>query len=212
MKRLIAAVKSIHLRKVLAIFFAGFLVFLTTACSGAQAKGSMNAMGDRQSNSPEQGIPGHRSERYEGGMNGFSDVDPRMKNTGSVSAKAKGLVDNAERNVIDQSQDIGTNTKRILDKKGENVKHLGQNAKEDSQSFGRRVERTADQLDDVTSGRGNFSRGAERAGNAIQDNTRGVARGAERATSNMKDNTASAGRNIVDNVKQAADSVQSLAD
>lgn len=194
MKRLISALKKIRLSQVLAVFLAGVLMLSTAACSGgAQARESVGGQ-NRDSNSSAQGIPGHRQQNYKGGMNGYSDVDARY-NKGvqtKSAAQAKGLVDNAERNVIDQTDDVGTNTKRILDKKGENLDQLGDNFKRDNRSFDRKADRVTNNL--------------QNQADSIRDDAKSASRSARQATENIKDNTQGAGRDLAGKAKQAVDS------
>lgn len=204
MKKLISAIRNIRMSQVLAVCLAGFLMFFSTACSGsAQAKDSAGFQ--RSSNSPEQGISGHRQQSYKGGMNGYSDVDARY-NKGTqdrTATQAKGLVDNAERNVIDQTDDVGTNTRRILDKKGENAENFGQNVKQDTRALGRKTEGTAEELGDAAArGQRNLRRNLEKAGDNVSDRAEEMS---DRATNATRD----AGERVVGNVKQAADSAAS---
>jgi len=60
-------------------------------------------------------------------MNEFSDVDPRAKKPERLRQTRQASQENAERNVIDQTSNVGENTKRILDKKGENAEDFGKN-------------------------------------------------------------------------------------
>jgi len=222
MKKLISAIRNIRMSQVLAVCLAGFLMFFSTACSGnAQAKDSAGYQ--RSSNSAEQGIPGHRQQNYKGGMNGYSDVDARYnKGTKDRSAtQAKGLVDNAERNVIDQTDDVGTNTRRILDKKGENAEHFGQNVKQDTRALGRKTEGTTEELSDAAErGQRNLRRNLQKAGDNVSDRaeemsdraasaTRDASRGAREAAENVSSNTRSAGEKVVDSVNRAADNAAS---
>lgn len=141
MKKLISTFKKLRLHRVFTVLLASAFLFVTTAC-GTNAAGLQSSM-PGESN---QGIPGHRAQSYQGGMNGYSNVDSRRVNTGDAVNKAKGLRDNAERNVIDLSDDVSTNTKRTLDKKGENLEHFGDNLRDSSRATARKTERTADQL------------------------------------------------------------------
>jgi len=187
MKRLISALKKVRLSQILAVFLAGVLMISTAACSGgAQARESSGPQG-RDSNSPAQGIPGHREQKYQGGMNGYSDTDTRY-NKGVQSrstSQAKGLVDNAERNVIDQTDDIGTNSKRILDKKGENLDQLGDNLKRDSKSFDKKADRVTSNVKDQA------------------DNIRDDAKSASKGLSKVAD------QDLVGNAKQAVNKTSS---
>jgi len=187
MKRLISVLKKIRLNQVLAMVLAGVLMLSTAACSGgAQARESSGGQG-RDSNSPAQGIPGHRQQNYQGGMNGYSDTDARYNKgvQAKSSAQAKGLVDNAERNVIDQTDDVGTNTKRILDKKGENLDQLGDNLKRDTKSFDKKADRVTSNV----------------KGQA--DNIRDDAKSAGKGLSKVTD------QDLVGNAKQAVDKTSS---
>lgn len=222
MKKLISALKNIRMSQVLAVCLAGFLMFFSTACSGsAQARESAGYQ--RSSNSPEQGIPGHRQQNFKGGMNGYSDVDARY-NKGTkdrTAAQTRGLVDNAERNVIDQTDDVGTNTRRILDKKGENAEHFGQNVKQDTRALGRKVEGTTEELSDAADrGQRNLGKNLQRAGDNVSDRaegmsdrassvTRDASRGAREAAENIGSNTRNAGEKVVGNVKRAAEDAAS---
>jgi hypothetical protein len=153
----------------------------------------------RDSNSPAQGIPGHRQQNYKGGMNGYSDVDARYNKgvQAKSAAQAKGLVDNAERNVIDQTDDVGTNTKRILDKKGENLDQLGDNLKRDNRSFDKKADRVTNNL--------------QNQADSIRDDAATASRGARQATEGLKNSTQGAGRDVAGKVKQAVDSATDAA-
>lgn len=183
MKRLISAIKKIRLSQVLAVFLAGVLMLSTAACSGsAQARDNVGGQ-SRDSNSSAQGIPGHRQQNYKGGMNGYSDVDARYNKgvQAKSAAQAKGLVDNAERNVIDQTDDVGTNTKRILDKKGENLDQFGSNLKQDTRSLDNKAGRTTSNLSDSAErGSRNLAGNTKRAADEVTQNTQHVL---EKATS-----------------------------
>jgi ElaB/YqjD/DUF883 family membrane-anchored ribosome-binding protein len=145
MNKVFTWLKKIRLAQVLTVFLAGVLLIVSTACNGAaNARGAGDTgliRGDRSSvkgdaSTLREEVPENAvTNKREGGMNNYSDIDPRM-DASKVGAKSRALVDKTERNVIDQTDDLGTNTKRILDKKGENLKHLGQNAKEDAAGFG----------------------------------------------------------------------------
>ncbi len=142
MNKLFSALRKIQIKQILTAFVLGTLLFVTQACSSVDAK------------SPDSG--------YQGGMNGYSDVDPRSKDAeAAANLKAKGLKDNAEVNEIDQTGSLGGNTRRTLDKKGENLKDLGRNVKE---SAGYAADKTQEKA-------GNFAEGTKRGIENIKDNT-----------------------------------------
>ena len=142
MKKIFSALRKIQIKQILTAFVLGALLFVTQACNSVDAK------------SPDSG--------YKGGMNGYSDVDPRSKDAeAAANTKAKGLKDNAEVNEIDQTGSLGGNTRRTLDKKGENLKDLGKNAKEDAGYAAEKAQEKA----------GNFAEGTKRGIENIKDNT-----------------------------------------
>jgi hypothetical protein len=142
MNKLFSALRKIQIKQILTAFVLGSLLFVSQACSSVDAK------------APDSG--------YQGGMNGYSDVDPRSKGAeAAANMKAKGLKDNAEVNVIDQSGSLGGNTRRTLDKKAENLKDLGENAKE---SAGYAADKAKESASD-------FAEGTKRGISNIKENT-----------------------------------------
>ncbi|MGB6295696.1 MAG: hypothetical protein WBF90_05855 [Rivularia sp. (in: cyanobacteria)] len=130
MKKIFSALRKIQIKQILSAFVLGTLLFVTQACSSVDAK------------APDSG--------YQGGMNQYSDVDPRSKGAeAAAKMKAKGLKDNAQVNEIDQTGSLGGNTRRTLDKKGENLKDLGKNVKE---SAGYAASEVQDSAEDFTEG------------------------------------------------------------
>lgn len=200
MKRLIAFVKALQFKQVLSFLFAGMLVLLSTACSPA-AQALLPGESD-------QGIPGHRSQQYEGGMNGYSDTDPRRSATDAAATKiqAKGLKDNAQRNVIDMTDDLKANTDRTLDKKAENLKQLGNNAKRDAKDFGNKVDDATDDLQDtskavkenVRSAGKEYSKDAKQAAESVKDKVKDVSK-------NVSDKAKSAAKDTANSIKNGTD-------
>lgn len=225
MNKLIAAIKKIRLSQILTTFLAGILLFVSTACNGAvQAKSPDGVVSGRRQEVPagKLAVPGKQANprpEVPGGtatspssdvindfqqgkttMNEFSDVDPRAKGLEKSAAnKAQALRDRAERNVIDETGNIGETTRNILDKKGENVEEIGTNLKrttEDTQ------EKTQGTLEDVAKG---TKRGTENIKENTSDALRGVNRSAsqaaEDAAEGVKDNT----KDLNKSAKRAAD-------
>ncbi|MGB3639530.1 MAG: DUF6658 family protein [Rivularia sp. (in: cyanobacteria)] len=158
MNKLFSALRKIQIKQILTAFVLGTLLFVTQACSSVDAK------------TPDSG--------YKGGMNGYSDVDPRSEGAeAAAKMKAKGLRDNAEVNVIDQSGSLGGNTRRTLDKKGENLEDLGRNAKES----------------------------AGYAADKVQDSAEDFAEGTKRGISNIKENTSDALDSLTNNAGDVAE-------
>jgi ElaB/YqjD/DUF883 family membrane-anchored ribosome-binding protein len=206
MNKLIAAIKKIRLGQFLTAFMVGILLFVSTACSSVQAKDAEPGAvkGERQevpsggyavpgkAKNPRVEVPGGTAtspdssvrNTFQGGptMNEFSDVDPRAEGLQEAAAKkAEALKENAERNVIDQTSTVGENTRRILDKKGENAEEIGRNVKRSAESAVDKAQGTAE----------DFSIGTKRGTENIKDNTfdatKGVNRSASGATDAVKD-------------------------
>jgi ABC-type transporter Mla subunit MlaD len=207
MNKLITAMKKIHLRRILVTCMAGILLFVSTACSSAvQAKSPDGVVTGRRQDVPagKLAVPGQKNPRPEvpGGtatspdrgvvnrfegrptMNEFSDVDPRARDLEkAANRKANALIENAERNVIDQTSDVGENTKRILGKKGENAEDFGKN----------------------------LSRNAETVQDKLKATAEDLVRGTQRGTENIKENTSDALRGADRNVSRAAEDVKDTA-
>ncbi len=201
MNRIISWLKNTRATKqILTAFFAGVLLFLNTACSPAQAtdpKANVTTTTQEgRSFVPDAAI----KNKYEGGMNDFSDQDPRTNKSTQTYEKVKtqALKENAERNVIDQTSDIGENTKRILDKKGENAADFGKNLQRSTEKA---VDKAQDKTDDLIKG---TKRGVEN----IKDNTKDAAKG---AAQNAQDTVDDAKYNVKQSVNDTADNVKSTS-
>ncbi len=211
MNKVMDWLKSIRLDRVLTVFLVGVLLFVSTACSsGASAK---------TADELREEVPGSAvTNEYKGGMNDYSDVDPRFNEKGA-EAKAKGLVDNAQRNINEKSIDSpeqyvenyrsGTpfdeRVKRLGEDVGESAKDIGkeaakggkenvQNAKEASKSAAQSTKQAANET-------------ADTAKSKVKDNVNNTQQAVDQATGNAE--------NIGDKIKQAAqdaaDAVQSVA-
>jgi uncharacterized protein YjbJ (UPF0337 family) len=152
MHKLMAWLKNIRLERVLTAFLVGLLLFVSSACSNkVQAKTADQIREEVPSNAV--------TNQYKGGMNNYSDVDPR-KNTTEANTKAKALVDNAKKNINEKSVDsleqygqnyrsgtpIGERVKRI----GEDVSNSVENLKENvSKGTQKNLRQTQGLVDDV---------------------------------------------------------------
>ncbi|MEH2286821.1 hypothetical protein [Nostoc sp.] len=188
MKKAMTWLKNIRPLKVLTVFLAGIFLFLTQACG---APGIATPP-------PQPGAQVPNAERYDptkdyplsspaGGLNNFSDVDPRAQDEKAANDKADALVKNAQKN-IDQK---GVNSPgEYIDnfKKGTPLGQRGKNLGEDIGS-------SAEEL-----GKGlvkGTQRGIENikgnTQNAAEDVTKNVQRGAEDAGKNVKRTAEDAG-------------------
>lgn len=224
MNKLIAAIKKIRLRQILTTFLAGILLFVSTSCSLVQAKDSEpGVVTGRRQEVPSGGVakPGQKNPRvevpggtatspdssvvntFQGGrttMNEFNDVDPRAEGLQEATAKkAQALKENAERNVIDQTSNVGENTRRILDKKGENAEDFGKNVKRSAESAADKAQGTAENLSIGT------KRGTENIKDNTFDATKGVNRSASGATNAVKDSANDLTKGLNQSAKGAVD-------
>lgn len=132
MNRIIASLKNIRLDRILTVFLAGILLFVSTACNGSVSAKTADKVREE--------VPGSAvTSPYEGGMNDYSDVDPRA-NTSATKAKAKGLVDNAQSNLEKRADDAeqyvenyrgGAPLPERVQRIGENVGEAAANVRDD---------------------------------------------------------------------------------
>lgn len=177
MNKVVIWLKSLRPLKMLAVFVAGMFLVFTQACTQATAtkpeptRTTPPHIVGPQSAEPNSEVYVPKGDKplntYEGGMNNFSDLDPRGQGA-DVKAKSEALKQNAEQNVIDQTSNLGENTRRILEKKGENAEDFGKNVQ-------RSVEKTADKAQGTAE---DFAKGTKQGLENIQDNTKDAAKGA----------------------------------
>ncbi|HEY9692698.1 MAG TPA: DUF6658 family protein [Oculatellaceae cyanobacterium] len=178
--------KNLRIGKVITVFLSAIILFVSTACgsTGVMAKTADQVRPEVPSES--------QTSRYKGGMNDFSDVDPR-KDTSEAAAKTKGLIDNAESNVIDQSGSVGGNTKRILEKKAENAR-----------DFNKNIDRSTDKAKDKAQGTvEDFAQGTKKGTQNIKENTGNAVEGAKQAAPDTVNNGFNAAKKGLDKVSDS---------
>lgn len=132
MNKVIAWLKNLRPLKVLTVFLAGTFLVLAQACN----RPGVAAQPPQPSSQPPNAVrydptkSYDLSTPYEGGMNNFSDVDPRAKAAEKAAkARAEDLIENARRNVeqkgIDSTEQYGRNYREGTPF-GERVKNLGE--------------------------------------------------------------------------------------
>jgi hypothetical protein len=138
------AAKFKSLVKVALSFFAVMLLVTTTACNGTNSSPNSTAKVDPLTNSNNP-PPGKVTELYkpiapaEGGMNNYSDVDPRMDKS-EAKAKADRLIDKTDklqRDVTNPFKQLG----KKLDGKG-----LPERIEDTSKQVTRSAQETADDV------------------------------------------------------------------
>ena len=210
MNKLASWLKQIRLKQVLTTVLVGVLLIASTACGRLQAKTASDVRTDIPS--VTQGQPAGRvredlpenavDSRTQGGINVYPDTDPR-KNTSRTNSKAQELVDNAERQVIDESGNVVGNTKRILEKKGENLKDFGENAVEDVTGLGKQTRRTTEELSNKAQSN------VEAASEGLQKTSKQTQRAAEDAAGSAKSGLNQATRSTQRAAEDTAQSVKS---
>jgi hypothetical protein len=204
MKQLKTWFKKIRLRQVLTAFLGATLLFVSTACSGGvsattdeinSARESMmqgntpddaingaseNLIKGRTSNEIRPDVPSGRvNSPYEGGMNKYPDIDPRRE-VAPAGAKARGLIENAESQVIDQTSDVGENVKRTLDQKAENLGRSGRNQRESLESIPAKAKSSAEDFAEGT------KKGVKNIKENVEDATQQATQAGEEATKPVK--------------------------
>jgi hypothetical protein len=168
--------------KILGVFLAGIFLFLAQACN----RPGIAAQPPQPASQPPN------AERYDptkeyplsspaGGMNNFSDVDPRASRLEKYSdARAKALVENSRRNIEQKSVDSPEQYVRNYQRGtpfDERVKNLGEDvgssAEEVREGLTRGTKRGVDNLQ-------------ENLGGAAKDVTKNVQRGAEDVRKNIQ--------------------------
>lgn len=205
MNKLMNWLKNIRIDRIVTAFLVGVLVFVSTACSsGVQAK----TADEVREEVPSSAV----TNKYKGGMNDYSDVDPR-KNTTEANTKAKALVDNSKKNINEKSVDsleqygknyrsgapIGERVKQIGENAGDTVKNVKENVSKGTQKNLRQAQGLGDDVKDKAIQK------KENAKDAVKETGNKVKRAA--------DDVSEAGDNLGSKIKRgaqdAADSVKS---
>jgi hypothetical protein len=169
MNKIISFLNPTRLLRILTVFLAGLLVIVTTACSDGPA----NALD--KNGRPE--VPSNAvSSPHRGGMNGYSDVDPRASTSGANS-KANDIVKKAEGNIQKGADN--------LDKYAENYRQgtpLNERAENLTENIGRSAKNTAEGV----------TKGAQRGVENLKENTQNAAKSVPNVVDDAKENAARA--------------------
>jgi hypothetical protein len=192
MKKVMTWLKNIRPLKVLTVFLAGIFLFMTQAC-GAPGIATQP---------PQPGEQAPNVKRYDptkdyplsspaGGMNNFSDVDPRAKDEKAANDRADALAKNAQKNIeqkgIDSKEQYGRNFQQGTPL-GERVKNLGED-----------VGSSADEL------REGVVKGTQRGFENLKGNTKNAA---ENVTKNVQRGAEDAGKNVQRTAEDAGNAVK----
>ncbi|MGH8000461.1 MAG: DUF6658 family protein [Brasilonema sp.] len=186
MKKVIALLKNIRPIKLLTVVAAGMILFFTQACSSVAATTPRQTVGEQSARpNSETYVPKGTNalSPNEGGMNNFSDVDPRTRGA-NFKAKAEALKENAEQNLQNSSSNPAENVRRVFENRGE----VGRNIQEDT---------------------GNIT---EKAQGTAEDFVQGTKRGIENIKGNTSDASGAVARNAQDAAEDARINAQRTAE
>lgn len=217
MNTLTSWLKNIRLDRILTAFLIGILMFVSTACNnGVQAKTADQI----REEVPSSAV----TNQYKGGMNDYSDVDPR-KNTTEANTKAKALVDNAKKNIDEKSVDsldqygrnyrsgtpLGERVKRIGEDVGDSVENVKEKVSKGTQKNLRQTQNLADDVKDKAIDTKENAKDAAKsvkraAGDVSQAGEYRINQGVK-STQRALEDTADAGDNLGYKIKRGAQDV-----
>lgn len=198
MKRISATVNHIasffkrsSLGRLMAVVLAGLLLMTTTACNPS----SPQAVG----NGSYREKVGQQTETYDpiqkrkDGMNMYEDTDPR-RGTKAADAKAKALIDSAQRNADRQ----GLNPAEALQQVGRDLPKNAQRAAENAADFAQ------DRADEAAQGTRNATETFKRAGQEVSSYAQDRAQETANNAGNAAQSAKQAGQNAIDSTRDRA--------
>lgn len=182
MRRVINWLQNLQPMKVITVFLAAIFLCLVQACNRPTIAGQPPQPAGQPPNvkryDPTKDYP---ISKYQGGMNNFSDVDPRAREAEKAARyRADQLIENAQRNIerkgVDSTDQYMRNYRQGTPL-GERVKNLGEDVGSSAQEL----------TEGVTKG---TKRGVENIqenfGSAAKDLTKNVQRGSEDVGKNLQ--------------------------
>ena len=196
MKKAMNWLKSIRPLKVLTVFFAGIFLFMTQAC-GAPGVATQPPQPDDQPAYTKRYDPtkDYPLSSPAGGINNFSDVDPRATDEKAVNDKADAMARNAEKRIDEKG----------VESPGEYIRNfkegtpLGQRGKNLGEDIGSSVEEV----------RKGVVKGTQRGIENIKSNTQNAA---EDVTKNVQRGAEDAGKNVQRTAEDAGNAVKRTVD
>ncbi|MBK1986236.1 hypothetical protein A0J48_001495 [Sphaerospermopsis aphanizomenoides BCCUSP55] len=185
MKKVITWLHNLRPMKIITVFLASTFLFLVQACNRPSIAGQPPQPAGQPPNvkryDPTKDYP---ISPYQGGMNNFSDVDPRARDAERAArARADELIENAQRNIerkgIDSTEEYVRNYRQGTPF-GERVKNLGEDVGSSAEELRegvtkgtkRGVENLQENVENATKGlTKNVQRGSEDIGKNIQRRT-----------------------------------------
>ncbi|MEG4502169.1 hypothetical protein QUA81_01085 [Microcoleus sp. F6_B4] len=214
MKRLTAFLKKIRAVQILTVFLAGILVLASTACSRPDVTagktdvtaGKTDVIAGRTADKIREEVPsGAVTSEYKGGMNNYSDDDPRNQKLTSAEAKAQLLKEQAQHRIdTKSSNNVGENVRRVADDAPDKLDQIGEKVKEDA----RTAQRKADDFGDKTKQgfanlKENTREGLKGAKDIVKEAAQGAKERAAEGTESLRYNTSGGQENINDAARDA---------
>lgn len=234
MKTLISFLKSKRLSQLMVGGIAILFLFVNTACSQPNLSGTEGKQGtakvsadsgslktpstyrkaasphrDKTDNVPE----GQITELYkviqpeEGGMNTYSDVDPRQ-NTSKTDAKAKALIQKASHPESEKYDGPLDAVKQEL-----SDEPVAERVQKFSKNVSKTTQRTADDLsNEIQKGSNNLSEGSKELQDKTQSAAETLSKKIQKAAKNTSDAVKSNTQDIANKTKERVDEVQNFID
>ncbi|MEG4046513.1 MULTISPECIES: DUF6658 family protein [unclassified Microcoleus] len=214
MNRLTAFVKKIRAVQILTVFLAGILVLVSTACSRPDVTagktdvmaGQADARVGKTADKIREEVPsGAVTSEFKGGMNDYSEVDPRNKKMTTTEAKAELLKEQAQHRIdTKSSNNVGENVRRVADDAPEKLGQIGEKVKEDARTAQRKADNFGDKTKQGFSNlKENTREGLKGAKDVVKEATQGAKERAAEGTESLRYNTSGGQENINDAARDA---------
>jgi len=212
MKRLTAFVKKIRAVQILTVFLAGILVLVSTACSRPDVTAGKTDVitGDprvgKTADQIREEVPsGAVTSEFKGGMNDYSDVDPRNKKVTTEEAKAQLLKEQAQHRIdTKSSNNVGENVRRVADDAPDKLTQVGEKVKNDASTAQSKAENFGDQTKQGFANlKENTREGLKGAKDIVKEATQGAKERLSEGTESLRYNTSGGQENINDAARDA---------
>ncbi|MBD1828017.1 hypothetical protein NDI47_21465 [Microcoleus vaginatus GB1-A2] len=223
MKRLTAFLKKIRAVQILTVFLAGILVLVSTACSRPDVTagktdvtaGKTDVVAGQGQTDPRIGktadqireeVPsGAVTSEFEGGMNDYSEVDPRNKKFTTQEAKAQLLKEEAQHRIeTKSSNNVGENVRRVADDAPDKLTQVGEKVKEDASTAQRKADNFGDKTKQGLSNiKENTREGLQGAKEIVKEATQGAKERVSEGTESLRYGTSGGQENINDAARDA---------
>ena len=214
MKRVTAFLKRIRAVQILTVFLAGILVLVSKACSRPDVTaektdvtaGKTDVITAKTSDQIREEVPsGAVTSEYKGGMNDYSDVDPRNKKVTAAEAKAQLLKEQAQHRIdTKSSNNVGENVRRVGDDAPDKLNQVGEKVKEDASTAQSKAEDFGDKTKQGFANlKENTREGLKGAKNIVKEATEGAKERVSEGTESLRYNTSGGQENINDAARDA---------